>query len=88
MKMIIAILSDQNSQPVIQALVQADFRATRIASTGAFLRKGSSTLLIGVEDGKVDEAFQAIRSAVVVEAEPGQKHVKLFVLNVDQFIHI
>jgi uncharacterized protein YaaQ len=44
MKMIVAILRDEDSDHVSHALVQSDFRVTRIASTGGFFRRGSTTL--------------------------------------------
>ncbi len=69
MKMLIVILSDQDGETVLKALVEADFRSTRIASTGAFLRRGNSTLLIGLEDEQVDAALQLIRENT---SEPDQ----------------
>ena len=34
---------------------------TRLASTGGFLRKGRTTLLVGVEDAAVDHALNLVR---------------------------
>jgi uncharacterized protein YaaQ len=82
MKMIIAILRDSDNEPVSQALIASGFRVTRIASTGGFLRRGSSTLMIGVEDDKVDEAIDVIGASAAPANEPGTKRVTLFVLNV------
>ena len=45
MKMIIAIVKDHDADPVTQALTNENFRVTRIASTGGFLRSGVATLL-------------------------------------------
>ncbi len=61
MKMIVAIIRDSDNDAVSQALVTGGFRVTRIASTGGFLRRGSSTLMIGVEDDKVDAAIQVLK---------------------------
>ena len=61
MKMIVAIIRDSDNDAVSQALVTSGFRVTRIASTGGFLRRGSSTLMIGVEDDKVDVAIQVLK---------------------------
>ncbi len=88
MKLIIAILRDEDSEPVTNALVQAGFRATRIASTGGFLRRGSTTLMVGVEDDKVDEAIQQVRENCPPAEEPGIRRVTLFVLKVDRFIQV
>ena len=88
MKMIIAIIGDHDNDPVSSALIQAGFRVTRIASTGAFLRRGSSTLMIGVEDHKVDEALQIIRDSTTPTGEQGVKRGTLFVIHVEHFSQI
>lgn len=85
MKLIFAILNDKDSEPVSQALISKNFRVTRIASSGGFLRRGSSTLMIGVEPEKVDEALQLIREHCPPAEETGLKRASLFVLNVANF---
>ena len=85
MKLIITILRDSDNEPVSHALVSTGFRVTRIASTGGFLHRGSSTLMIGVEDEKVDEAIQIIRESVAPAQDSTLKRATLFVLNVDDF---
>jgi uncharacterized protein YaaQ len=88
MKMIVAILNDADNENVSQALIAASFRVTRIASTGGFLRRGSSTLMIGVEDEKVDDAIQVIRSSVSPRSEANQRRATLFVLKVEDYTQI
>ncbi len=88
MKMIIAIIGDHDNEPVSQGLIQAGFRVTRIASTGAFLRRGSSTLMIGVEDEKVDQAIQVVRERTTAPDDPGVKRGTLFVLNIEHYSQI
>jgi uncharacterized protein YaaQ len=88
MKLIIAILRDEDSEPVSQSLISQGFRVTRIASTGGFLRRGSTTLMIGVEEDKVDPAIEIIRSLCPLTVEPGLKRATLFVLNVDRFTQL
>ena len=84
MKMIILILKDHDSDAVTQALTSADYRVTRVASTGGFLRSGVVTLLLGVEDDRVDSAIEVIRSKVG-KATPGEKRGTLFVVPVEKF---
>lgn len=88
MKMIVAIISDSDNEPVSQALIKAGLRVTRIASTGGFLRRGSSTLMIGLEDDRVDEAIQLFRQHTTQSDEPGTKRATLFVLDVDHFSQV
>jgi uncharacterized protein YaaQ len=88
MKMIIAILRDSDNESVSQALVTSGFRVTRIASTGGFLRRGSSTLIIGVEDGKVDSAIQVLKDNTTPPEESGAKRVTLFVIPVEHYAQV
>jgi uncharacterized protein YaaQ len=85
MKLIIAIIRDEDSEAVSRSLVAAGFRVTRIASTGGFLRRGSTTFMIGVEEDKLDAAIQLIRDTCTPPADPAQKRATLFVLNIARF---
>lgn len=53
MKLIFAIVQDEDVDNFVDALVAEGFRVTRIGSTGSFLRMGNSSLMIGVEDHQV-----------------------------------
>lgn len=85
MKMIVAILQDEDADTVTKALMNSELCVTEIASTGGFLRQGSSTLMIGVDDEAVDEAIQMINTNCTPTVEPMQKRATLFVLNVEHF---
>jgi uncharacterized protein YaaQ len=85
MKLIIAILRDGDNEPVSQGLISDGFRVTRIASTGGFLRRGSSTLMIGVEDAQVEHAIDTISKHLGPITEPGTNRANLFVLNIEHF---
>lgn len=62
MKMIICIVQDQDSANLIEDLTRNDFRITKLASTGGFLKSGNTTLLMGVEDEEVDSALDVIKT--------------------------
>jgi uncharacterized protein YaaQ len=85
MKLMMAILRKKDCEPVIQALVEDDFRVTRVASTGGFLRQGNVTLLIGTDEEKVDSALEIIRTNVANSDQPEQARATVFVLDVAQF---
>ncbi|MCX8024880.1 MAG: cyclic-di-AMP receptor [Thermanaerothrix sp.] len=87
MKMIIAIVRDVDNDPVSRALTTAGFRVTCIASTGGFLRRGKSTLLVGVEAERVDTALEVIRKALTPASEPGEQRAVIFVLPIERFEH-
>jgi uncharacterized protein YaaQ len=87
MKMIIAILKDDDIDNVMQPLMAANFRVTRVASTGGFFRKGSTTLLIGVDDDRVEAAIQVLRESASAPAS-GEKRAIVFVVPVNRFEQI
>lgn len=60
MKLVIAVIQDKDSNRLSNALVREGFRATKLASTGGFLRAGNTTFLIGIEDERVHEVLQVI----------------------------
>ncbi len=85
MKLMMAILKKKDCDPVTQALVKADFRVTRVASTGGFLRQGNVTLLIGTDEEKIESALEIIRTNVEDSDRPDQARATVFVLDVAQF---
>ena len=49
MKLLIAIVQDADVNFLMDALTDNGYRVTRLSTTGGFLKKGNTTLLIGVE---------------------------------------
>src|SRR5699024_7398101 len=60
MKIVIAIVQDHESQRLNDKRRNNDFRNTKLASTGGFLRAGNTTFLCGVEDARVNELLKLI----------------------------
>lgn len=88
MKLIIAIIKDEDNDTVSRALTKNNFRVTFIASTGGFLRSGRSTLLIGVDDQQVEAALDVIRKNCKNPDKSEEKRATIFVLKVDQFTQL
>ncbi|MCJ7842930.1 cyclic-di-AMP receptor [Lederbergia sp. NSJ-179] len=61
MKLIMAVVQDQDSNRLMRALVDNNFRSTKLATTGGFLKSGNTTFMIGVEDVRVNKCLQIIR---------------------------
>ena len=61
MKLIFAIIRYDNEDEVVNALTQKRFSITKLSSTGGFLRKGNTTLMIGTEEERVKEAIETIK---------------------------
>jgi uncharacterized protein YaaQ len=62
MKLVIAVVQNEDADSIVESLLERQFRATRLASTGGFLRRGNTTLLIGVEDHDVETVLDVIRT--------------------------
>ncbi|QKG85833.1 hypothetical protein GXN76_00355 [Kroppenstedtia pulmonis] len=61
MKMIMAVVQDKDSNRLSQALIKENIRATKLASTGGFLKAGNTTFMIGIEDDRVEPVLDLIR---------------------------
>ena len=60
MKMITAIVNKEDTGSVCRALTEAGFSFTKLATTGGFLRAGNTTLIIGVDDEKMNNVMEII----------------------------
>ncbi len=62
MKLVITVVEDNDVAFLMEALVENGFQATKLASTGGFLLQGNTTLLIGVQDDRLEQVLDIIRS--------------------------
>ena len=76
MKLIIAIIPYEKSANLITQLVSKKFQATELVSAGGVLKKSGATILVGLEDERVDEALELVRGT------PGST---AFVTSVERF---
>ena len=60
MKLIVAIVQDEDASRLVNNLMSDGFGVTKLATTGGFLRAGNTTLLIGVDDDKLHAAMELI----------------------------
>lgn len=94
MKLIIAIVQDDYSPRVIKSLMANKYRTTKLSSTGGFLKSGNTTLLMGVEDNKVDEVIKLIEEECKeIKVAKGKDEVRvgganLFILDMQNFMRI
>lgn len=61
MKLVIAIVHDDDSDDLLDILTDKNFGVTKLATTGGFLKSGNTTLMIGVEEGKTEKVIDIIR---------------------------
>ena len=109
MKLIVAIVQDEDASRLINSLMNDGFSVTKLATTGGFLRAGNTTLLLGVENDRYQAAMDIIeqvcksRKQIATSPTPvaGSTGVyvpypievmvggaNVFVLNVEQFVHM
>lgn len=62
MKLVLAIVSNEDAASVIKALNKNRFQTTKLATTGGFLSKGNATLITGCEDEEVKKVIELIGS--------------------------
>lgn len=60
MRLVIAIVQDKDAGRLTEKLIKAGIRATKLATTGGFLRAGNTTFLIGIDEEQVDSLLQII----------------------------
>jgi uncharacterized protein YaaQ len=60
-KLIIAIVNNDDSAIVSASLTTAGYYTTKLSTTGGFLQTGNTTLLIGADDTEVDNVISVIK---------------------------
>ena len=60
MKLIVAIVQDEDASRLVTSLMSEGYGVTKLATTGGFLRAGNTTLMIGVQAHKLDQAMDVI----------------------------
>ena len=61
MKLVVAIVHNEDAGALVDALLDKEFRATRLHSSGGFLKQSNATILLGVEDAEVEEVMGIVR---------------------------
>jgi len=70
-KLLVIIAAADDADRLLERMVAKGLPATKISSTGGFLRRGSATILSGVSAGAVNEVLAMVR----VECEPREEYV-------------
>lgn len=93
MKLILAIVNNEDTARAVDALMKAGFFVTRLSTTGGFLMMGNTTLLIGTDEERVPMALGILRQHCTARTQPGSKirqaesvtvgGATIFVLDVD-----
>ena len=60
-KLIVAVVHNEDARAMIDVLLKHEYRATWIHSSGGFLKQSNATILVGVDDAKVDAVVALVR---------------------------
>ena len=61
MKLVVAIVHAEDASALVDALLDREFRATRLHSSGGFLKQSNATIIVGVEDDQVEAVLAIVR---------------------------
>ena len=62
MKLILAIVQDKDSNRLSEEFVENNIRATKLSTTGGFLKEGNTTFIVGIESERVSETLSLIET--------------------------
>lgn len=62
MKLVLAIVQDNDVNMLMDDLVENKFSVTKLSTSGGFLKEGNTTLLLGVEEDKLDKCLEVIEA--------------------------
>ncbi len=61
MKLVVAIVHNEDAGALVDALLDREYRATRLHSSGGFLKRSNATIVVGVDDDRVDVVMDVVR---------------------------
>jgi len=61
MKLVVAIVHNEDAGALVDALLEREYRATRLHSSGGFLKQSNATVIVGVEEAQVEEVLGIVR---------------------------
>ena len=62
MKLVIGIINSDDANDLLAEITKASFQATKLSTSGGFLKMGNVTVLVGVEDEQVDDVVGIFRN--------------------------
>jgi uncharacterized protein YaaQ len=85
MKIVLSIVSGDAVDTVSNTLIERNCKVTHIGSMGGFRRRGNSTLIVGVEESRVQDTLVALREACAKRKRSDKPTVTIFVLDAQIF---
>jgi uncharacterized protein YaaQ len=64
-KLVVAIVHHEDAGALVDALLRDEHRATRLQSSGGFLKQSNATVIVGVEDDRVEGVLAIVRETCI-----------------------
>lgn len=61
MKLLVAIVHNEDAGALVDALLEREYRTTRLHSSGGFLKQSNATIVLGVEDDRIEDVMAIVR---------------------------
>ncbi len=87
-RLMLIVVRDEARKQLVNCLLEANFRVTEFSSTGGFFRRGNTTLLIGMDAARVNEALSIIRTQCPTPENADEHTATVFVLPARQITEI
>jgi uncharacterized protein YaaQ len=60
-KLVLAIVHNEDAGALVDALLEHDYRTTRLQTSGGFLKQSNATVVVGADDDKVEDVLSIVR---------------------------
>ncbi len=68
-KLVVAIVHNEDAGALVDALLDRDYRATRLHSSGGFLKQSNATVILGVDDDRVEAVMDVVRETCTARTQ-------------------
>jgi uncharacterized protein YaaQ len=68
-KLVVSIVHNEDAGALVDALLEREYRATRLHSSGGFLKQSNATVILGVDDDRVDDVMAIIRETCTARTQ-------------------
>lgn len=69
MKLVVAIVHNEDAGALVDALLEREHRATRLHSSGGFLKQSNATIIVGSDDDRVEEILGIVRDTCTARTQ-------------------
>ncbi|MGX8833783.1 cyclic-di-AMP receptor [Amedibacillus sp. YH-ame6] len=90
MKLIMLVAGDEYADGITSILVDNNYYATNIGSSGDFLQYGHTVLLLGVKEEEVEKVMNLVKKKGQINSDDFdyRNEVMIHVLNIDDYVKI